>query len=346
MDWTIVIVLYVIFQPSLSVLFTVEAERTMYKSEFRGDVVMGCRFNPRVLPTRSDLKVTWLWINGTSAQEVIRIDNGIEHSASQKYNGRVKVLKDELGNGWAKLQMSQLRIDDSGSYQCLVHTGEGTDYKTIALSVEAPYKTVTKHIEKAAEGDTVLITCHAEGYPKSSVVWQDGHMKTHNCSTTIIETQERLFNISSQIRVSSAAKNNYTCTFTNDGFSATFHFPDDILVPQTKNDALITVLCIGVMLIAVGVGVFTYRQRKGSSTRSTRNLLVDDQERALSAAACPQRDREKHETEIAVSNEGHMEETLKACHSESPAAQKQDAHVVSSVWRRWCTSFNTTRASL
>lgn len=32
-------------------------------------------------------------------------------------------------------QLSELRINDSGTYQCLVQTDEGADYKEIALSV-------------------------------------------------------------------------------------------------------------------------------------------------------------------------------------------------------------------
>lgn len=32
-------------------------------------------------------------------------------------------------------QMSNLRINDSGTYQCLVQTSEGADYKSISLSV-------------------------------------------------------------------------------------------------------------------------------------------------------------------------------------------------------------------
>lgn len=97
----------------------------MYKSEFGRDVVMGCKFNPRVLPTHPDLKVTWLWINGTSAQEVIRIDNGLEHSVSQKFYGRVKVLKDELQNGWAKLQVSTDRLRVSVQMCQIIETSDG-----------------------------------------------------------------------------------------------------------------------------------------------------------------------------------------------------------------------------
>ena len=82
-----------------------EAEQTTYKSEFGGNVVMGCRFSLKPARPNSDLKVTWHWTTDAPYQEVIRIDNGAEHSASQKYQGRVRLLTNELKDGWAKLQV-------------------------------------------------------------------------------------------------------------------------------------------------------------------------------------------------------------------------------------------------
>lgn len=38
------------------------------------------------------------------------------------------------------LQVSRLRINDSGTYQCLVQTEEGADYKTITLSVRGKFQ--------------------------------------------------------------------------------------------------------------------------------------------------------------------------------------------------------------
>lgn len=90
----------------LEVLFTVEAEQTKYKGEFGGQVEMGCKFSPKPSHPNSDLKVTWRWITATPYQEVIRIENRIANSASQKYQGRVKLLMNELNDGWAKLQVS------------------------------------------------------------------------------------------------------------------------------------------------------------------------------------------------------------------------------------------------
>lgn len=86
-----------------------------------------------------------------------------------------------------------------------------------------------KSIEKAAEGDKVLLTCQSEGYPITSVVWQDGHLHTITSNTSAVLTPDRLFEVTSQILVSSSDENNYTCHFTNDGHSATFYIPGKTL---------------------------------------------------------------------------------------------------------------------
>ncbi|XP_042364776.1 uncharacterized protein si:ch211-241b2.5 [Plectropomus leopardus] len=279
MDWAVVVVLQVMLQPSLSALFTVEAEQTTYKSKFGEDVVMGCRFQPKLPGPLADLEVNWHWIGANSFRDVYKMDNWKENLALQHpdYQGRVRLLTDQLLDGWAKLEISRLRINDSGNYQCLVRTKEGTDYKAITLSVTAPYKDVTKRIQKAAEGDELLLTCQSEGYPQSSVMWHNGHQRTINSSTTAESTPEQLFKVTSQIRVGSSEKNNYTCTFTNDGSFQTFVIPDDIPAasPQVKSDALFIILSIGVIMAVIVFAVLMYRRRKGFRTHSTRNLLVD-----------------------------------------------------------------------
>ncbi len=95
----------------------------------------------------------------------------------------------------------------------------------------APYKTVTKYIQRVAEKDEVLLTCQCEGYPNSSVIWQDGQLRRINPSTTVVSTPDKLFKITSEIRVRPSDKNNYTCNFTNDGYSAMFYIPGKCLFP-------------------------------------------------------------------------------------------------------------------
>ncbi|KAM6975555.1 uncharacterized protein LKV04_014902 [Tautogolabrus adspersus] len=313
MDWTLLLVLQVMFQPSLTVLFTVEVEQTTYDSEFGGDIVLGCRFQPHLSSPHADLKVTWHRIQTASTQHVYWLANGKEHLESQDpaYRGRVKLLTEELKNGLARLQISKLKISDSGTYTCLVQTSEGADYKPIALSVKAPYKAITKHIQKAAEGDGVLLTCQSKGYPQSSVVWQDGNMQILSANTTTVSTADQRFEVTSQAHVRSSDPNNYTCSFVRDGSSATFWIPDETPVLHEDNNVLTIVLCIGVTMVAITVAVLMYRRQKGCRNSSTRNLLVNGAGRTVSSAFCLQIDKENEE-EITIFNEGSTEENLGA----------------------------------
>ncbi|XP_015236525.1 PREDICTED: programmed cell death 1 ligand 1-like isoform X2 [Cyprinodon variegatus] len=315
MDLTIIALLHVFLQPSLAALFTVEAEQTSYMSEYGGNVVLGCKFSSQPENPQNGLKVIWHWMT-SNPQEVMRLEDSVESFASPKYHGRVKLLSDELKNGWAKLQISDLRITDSGSYQCFIQTTEGHDYKTISLSVGAPYKSITKRIETTAEGDKVVLTCQSEGYPESVVVWQNGNLQEHHPNTTTKPAPDNLFKVTSHIEVSSTEKNNYTCNFTKDGYSATFHIPDEILSPHGKNDVLIPVLCIGFLLAALGLGMVTYKHKKGSRSPSTRNCLVDDGENSTSATACLKRDKERELEEIVITEEENLRSHLKARYSE------------------------------
>ncbi|TKS84584.1 Programmed cell death 1 ligand 1 [Collichthys lucidus] len=239
MDLALVLVLQIMFETCLSgPLFTVEAEQSSYASEFGEDVVMGCRFQPTLLKPNDDLEVNWHWLDPgkTNPQLVYGMLNKVEQlpSLDSKYRGRVRLLTDELKDGWAKLQISRLRINDSGSYQCFVKTGVGADYKIIQLSVKAPYKKVIKQIETAAEKDEALLICQSIGYPYTSVTWLDGQQRELNSSLTVTITPDRLFKVTSELRVRSSVRNNYTCNFTTDGSSATFHIPGSN-APRSRN---------------------------------------------------------------------------------------------------------------
>ncbi|KAK7896269.1 hypothetical protein WMY93_021594 [Mugilogobius chulae] len=81
------------------------------------------------------------------------MDNGQEQNANQHpdFRGRARLLTEEIRQGWAKLQVSNLRISDSGKYQCFVQTGAGADYGTLTLTVFAPFKSIDKSVEALAD---------------------------------------------------------------------------------------------------------------------------------------------------------------------------------------------------
>lgn len=109
-----------------------------------------------------------------------------------------------------------------------------SSFFTIVLSdcPPAPYKAVTKHLQEAAQGDEVLLSCQSEGYPETSVEWLDGRQRRIESNHTAVQTPKQLYKVTSEIRIQSSDTNNYTCSFTNDGQSATFHIPGECLDRQ------------------------------------------------------------------------------------------------------------------
>lgn len=97
----------------------------------------------------------------------------------------------------------------------------------VTFDPSAPYRTVTKRLQKVDPGDEVLLSCQADGYPESSVLWWDGHGRPLNASSTSAAvTPQQLFTVTSQIRVRFHDDSNYTCGFSG-GYSATFVLPGE-----------------------------------------------------------------------------------------------------------------------
>lgn len=96
----------------------------------------------------------------------------------------------------------------------------------VTFEPSAPYRTVTKRLQKLDQGDEALLSCQADGYPESSVQWWDGRGRPLNASTTAAVTPQQLFTVTSQVRVRFHDDSNYTCGFSG-GYSATFVLPGD-----------------------------------------------------------------------------------------------------------------------
>ncbi|KAM9793369.1 CD276 antigen-like isoform 2-T2 [Syngnathus typhle] len=257
MIWSKVFILQLLFQPCLEGIgnvLTVNAERVSYSAQMGGEVLMGCHFYPLSPYPYEDLIVAWSWRFRASIHLVSFLESGLELDSSQHpdFKGRARLLTEEIKDGRAVLQLSRLRIKDSGNYECMVRTRNGADYKHIQLSVTAPYKTVTKTISKTVTGGKLVLSCQSEGYPMSTVAWEDGHRRNLNANTSVVTTEEGLYRITSGIQVGSSQKNNYTCRFDSSSTSATFLVPDETQKPEENtNTAVVIGTCIGIVLVLV-----------------------------------------------------------------------------------------------
>ncbi|XP_054614037.1 programmed cell death 1 ligand 1-like isoform X2 [Dunckerocampus dactyliophorus] len=304
MRWFLVVIFQVVIQARVqALLFTAEAERVFYTAQLGDDILMGCHFFPLPADPRQDVMVSWYRMAGASVQEVYRIDNGVEQVETQHpdFRGRARLLTEDINDGWARLQVSRLRINDSGTYQCVVRTSEGADYKDMKLSVTAPYKTVTKSILKAAEGEELLLTCQSEGYPETAVGWEDARRQNLTASTSVQPSADHLFRITSQIRVGSLEENNYTCSFRDGGHSATFVLPDDVALHTSKHVVLVRALlgtCIAIAAIClIAVLLLAYPHKACLCGKEKKQMEEEEEE----------------EEEERRSNRGYMDVFRKRC---------------------------------
>uniref|UniRef100_A0AAY5JX94 Ig-like domain-containing protein n=1 Tax=Esox lucius TaxID=8010 RepID=A0AAY5JX94_ESOLU len=264
MNSAFLLVLQVVLWPTIAALFTVKVDSPSYLAEFHSDVTMGCRFQP--VNRELNLTVIWHRVLPPPVVEVYRLANGQEDLLSQhpQYHSRVRLVLTELMNGWAKLQLSRLRINDSGTYQCLVTMGVA-DYKETTLTVKASYKPIKKCILSRG-GEEVDLVCASEGYPRSTISWKDGSNQILSSNETNVQTPDQLFQVTSKITVKSSVKNNYTCSIVDEvpnNLSAMFVIPDEIPVLKSTPTALYIALGTAFMLAVfiVAVIIRNYRQK-------------------------------------------------------------------------------------
>ncbi|KAK1174771.1 CD276 antigen-like [Acipenser oxyrinchus oxyrinchus] len=222
--------------PVLRALFTVEMAKTLYLAEFGNTVKMECRF-----PTGGSLdSINVYWhrmLSNGSEYEVYTLLNGNEDLQSQhpEYKGRAHMKPDLLRMGRAELEISNVKISDSGSYRCLIKMG-GADYKQATLSVKAPYKIKThvKELPKNADHKDAELSCESEGYPPVQVLWRDGNDQdlSKKASSKHSVTADQLFHISSLLIVNASSNNTYHCILWNETmeetYNASLRIPADI----------------------------------------------------------------------------------------------------------------------
>ncbi|KAJ8339006.1 hypothetical protein SKAU_G00357920 [Synaphobranchus kaupii] len=268
MERVLFLILQVVLWPRVPALFTVEVTKPSHQAEFEGNVTMECRFLPG--GSEGGLSVFWRRIHPEPPMEVYRLEKGQEGLVFQDpyYKGRVWLMREELTNGRSVLQISDLRITDSGTYRCLVEMG-GVDYKQTVLTVIAPYKSIHKSVKTSERG--VELSCESQGYPQASVVWTDstGWNITKESNVTMATTTDGLCHITSTVTVKSS-NNTYTCTFVGEGLmdqSVLFHIPEEIPVKMTEKSSIFFFMFVLIGIITVCVGIVVYCKHKDCKKR-------------------------------------------------------------------------------
>ncbi|XP_066502231.1 programmed cell death 1 ligand 1 [Hoplias malabaricus] len=255
--------------PSLQALFTVKTEQESYEGEFGKSVRLVCIFS--FLDDTSGLTVYWNRLEPFPPLEVYRLERGKENSnfTDPRFKKRAKLVMEELKNHRAVLELSQLQINDTGTYRCIVKQQEA-DFKKTSLTVRAPYSPVKKSVRHLGNGE-VELSCESQGFPMANMAWKNGEGWDKEFSNSSNVTTEGIFNLTSRVIVGEKDTNNYTCSFTVEGKeqqSATFVLPRDFTERSKWSNGYVAICVIAVMCVGFAItSVILHRRKKGQKNK-------------------------------------------------------------------------------
>uniref|UniRef100_A0A8C5GED2 Ig-like domain-containing protein n=1 Tax=Gouania willdenowi TaxID=441366 RepID=A0A8C5GED2_GOUWI len=121
-----------------------------------------------------------------------------------RFNGRTSLVEDQVTGRKTALMMKKVKVQDEGTYKCFFRMNND-EYQPIyvVLQVYAPVQTV----DMVTSGNS--ITCSSEGiYPKPELTWSSSPQS----SNTVQQTEEKLYNISSSMKLSDMDGDQLNCT--------------------------------------------------------------------------------------------------------------------------------------
>uniref|UniRef100_A0A3P8SJM1 HERV-H LTR-associating 2b, tandem duplicate 2 n=1 Tax=Amphiprion percula TaxID=161767 RepID=A0A3P8SJM1_AMPPE len=115
------------------------------------------------------------------------------------YRNRTSLFKAQIPRGNASLQLTGVKVQDEGRYQCFISTINGNKDSFINVKVDAPvHKINIQQVENR-------ITCSSEGiYPEPELTWSTrppSNINLHN-TITVQQNEQQLYSISSSLILS------------------------------------------------------------------------------------------------------------------------------------------------
>ncbi|KAI9516558.1 hypothetical protein NQZ68_013614 [Dissostichus eleginoides] len=174
---------------------------------FNESCILPCIFevNPR-----DDVVIHWLQVStgDASVHSFYRNQDHLEHQ-DPRFKGRMALFGDQIFRGNASLKLERVEIPDEGRYKCYTAIEGGSHEYIFKNDIE---KTPVLKVDiQQAENKT---TCSSEGiYPEPQLTWSihpPPNETLHN-KTTVHQTEQKLYNISSSLNVT-VTDVNYICT--------------------------------------------------------------------------------------------------------------------------------------
>ncbi|XP_032407916.1 uncharacterized protein LOC116712136 isoform X9 [Xiphophorus hellerii] len=128
---------------------------------------------------------------------------------NQNFKNRTSLFQDQLSKGNASLLLTGVKVEDQNIYRCYCSTISRNKETFLQLIVDAPVSDIRIH------QDGNRITCSSEGiYPQPELTWstEPPSNTTLQNRTTVHQTEEKLYDISSSLTGPDGSDRIYSCT--------------------------------------------------------------------------------------------------------------------------------------
>ncbi|XP_041517581.1 programmed cell death 1 ligand 1 [Microtus oregoni] len=213
--------------------FTITAPKDLYVVEYGSNVTIECRFPVEHQLDLPSLVVYW----EKDDQQVIQFVDGKTDRQDSSFRERASLPKEQILKGNAGLHITDVKLRDAGVYCCMISYG-GADYKRITLKVHAPYHKINHRIFMDPATSEYELTCQAEGYPKAEVIWTNSDNQSLSGKTTVTtsQTEEKLFNMTSTLRINATANDVFYCTFWR--LQSGENYTAELIIPEPPAEFL------------------------------------------------------------------------------------------------------------
>ncbi|NXW56892.1 BT1A1 protein, partial [Eurystomus gularis] len=243
------------------------------------DVVLPCRVSPE--QSTQDTEV--VWFREQFSPYVHRYKGGQDQYGEQmlQYQGRTKLLKDNLTKGRVDLKIFHVRLSDRGNYTCFVLRDPDYDEAVVELKVTASGSAPLIVLEHYQDGG-IRVACRSAGwYPQPQVLWQDAHgQHLPSLSEDVTQDEGGLFAVGSSIILSRAANQTLSCSVRHSPHSQEQRSAFYISDPFFQNahpwmSALGVVLVAVVVLLIIAVYLFKIKGKHEKKIATQEAVLRD-----------------------------------------------------------------------
>ncbi|XP_035981036.1 CD276 antigen-like [Fundulus heteroclitus] len=205
---------------------------TFLLSVSEADTEVSCVFSEScMLPCQyqvdSDPLIHWYHISdGESVVHSYYKDQDQLGFQVENFKNRTSLFQDQISRGNASLLLRGVKVQDEGKYKCYTSTTRGFQQSFVNLKAEAPVSKVIINQEKNR------IICTSEGiYPEPELTWSTdppSNTTALNITSSIQQTEEKLYSISSSLKVSDVDPYlTYSCTVSTQRSRKTVTFSEE-----------------------------------------------------------------------------------------------------------------------